>query len=60
MLDVRSFKGDEYDIDHFPVAAEFRERLSVSKQVSQNPDVERFNHGKLNDLEVTEQHHIKF
>jgi len=34
------------------VVAEFRERLAVSKQESQKSYVERFNLGKLNELEV--------
>ena len=34
------------------MVAEFRERLAVSKQESQKSYVERFNLGKLNELEV--------
>jgi len=32
MLDVRSFRGADFDIDHSLVVAKVRERLTVSKQ----------------------------
>jgi hypothetical protein len=35
------------------------ERLAVSKQATQKSDVERFNLGKLNELDVTKQYQIK-
>ena len=41
------------------MVAKFRERLTVSKQASQNFDVERFNLKNLNELEVRKQYQIK-
>ena len=41
------------------MVSEVRERLTVSKQEAQKFDVERFNLGKLRDLEVREQYHIE-
>jgi len=35
ILDVRSFRGADYDTDHFLVLVKVRERLAVSKQIAQ-------------------------
>jgi hypothetical protein len=59
ILDVRSFRGADFDTDHCLMVAKFRERLAVSKQASQNFDVERFNLKNLNGLEVRKQYQIK-
>ena len=40
------------------MVAKVRENLAVSKQVTQKFDVERFNLGKLNELEVRKQYQI--
>jgi hypothetical protein len=37
------------------VVTKVRERLAVSKQSPQKLDAERFNHGKINELEVRKQ-----
>jgi len=55
ILDVRSFRGADCNIDHCVVVTEVRERLAVSKQAAQKFDVERFNFRKLNELEVRTQ-----
>jgi hypothetical protein len=36
ILDVRSFRGDDCDTDHYLVVAKVRERLAVRKQAAQN------------------------
>jgi len=41
------------------VVAKFRERLAVSKDAAQKFDAERFNLGKLNELEVRKQYQTK-
>ena len=59
ILDVRSFKRADSDIEHYLVVAKVRERLAVSKQAAQKFDVQRFNHRKLSDLHVRKQYQIK-
>ena len=56
ILDVRSFRGDDCDTDHYLVAAKFRKG---SKQASQKFNVERFNLRKLYDLEFRKQYQIE-
>ena len=55
ILDVRSFRGDDCDTDHYLVFAKVTERLAISIQTSQKFEVEGFNFGKLRDLEVWKQ-----
>ena len=59
MLDVRSFRGTEYDTDHYLVVAQVRECLAGSQATAQTFDRERFNFRKLNELEVRKQYQIK-
>ena len=56
VLDVRSFRGADYDNDHYLVVAKVRKRLAVSKQAEQRFDGERFNPRKLNEPEVMKQY----
>jgi hypothetical protein len=41
------------------VAAEVRQRLSVSKWAAQNFNMETFNLKKMNDVEVKEEYQVK-
>jgi hypothetical protein len=58
ILDVRSCKGADCDTDHYLVVAKVRERLAVSKQEAQKFVGERFNLGKVNELEVEKKYPI--
>ena len=59
ILHVRSFRGTDCDTDHYPVFAEFRERLAVNKEVARKIGGEWFNLNKLSDVEFRKQYHIK-
>jgi hypothetical protein len=58
ILDVRSFRGADYDTDHYLIVAKIRERLAVSKQPVNKMDMDRFNLKKLNEGEVKEQYQV--
>jgi len=47
------------DTDHYLLVAKVRERLAVSKEVTQNFAGERFNLRKLNELEFRKEFHIE-
>jgi len=52
---VRSFSETYCDIDNYVVVANVSARLAVSKQVTQNFHMKRFNLRKLNKLKVSKQ-----
>jgi hypothetical protein len=43
VLDVRSFRAEHFNNDHYLMVAKVKERLAVNKQRSQRCDMERFN-----------------
>jgi len=59
VLDVRSFRGDDYDTYHYLVIVKVRENLAVGKQAEQRFDRRRFNLSKLNEPEVREEYQIE-
>jgi hypothetical protein len=59
ILNVQSFRATNCKTDHYLVVAKFRERMAVSKPAAPKFDGQRFNHVKLNELEVSKQHQIK-
>jgi hypothetical protein len=56
VLDIRSFRAADYDIDHCLVVANVRERLAVSKQTAHRVHMERFSLNELNEVEGKEQY----
>jgi len=60
IFNVRSSSSRaDCDTDQYLVVANVRERLEVNKEAAQKFDVERFNLGKLSELEVRKQYQIK-
>ena len=59
ILDVRSFRGADYDTGHYLVVTKVREILAVIKQAAQKFDGERFYLRKLNELGVRKQYRLK-
>jgi hypothetical protein len=51
VLDIRSFRGADCDINHYLVVAKFRERPAVSTQTTQKFDMEKINLKKLDEVE---------
>jgi hypothetical protein len=58
-LDVRFFRGADYDSDHYLVVAKVRERLTLSKQKMHTFHMERFILKNLNEVEGKEQYRVK-
>jgi hypothetical protein len=58
ILDIQSFRIADCDFDHCLVVAEVRERLSVTKQETQNFGMGRFSLKKPIKLEDKGQYHV--
>jgi hypothetical protein len=58
-LNVLSFKGADYDTDHYLKAAKVCDRMAVNKKGTENFDLEKLNLRKLNKLEVRKKYQIK-
>jgi type II secretory pathway component PulK len=48
---ISTFSGEQTDISQYLMVAEYKERLAVSKQVSQKFDIEELSLKKLNDVD---------
>jgi len=59
VLDVQSFRGADYDTNHYLVIAKVGARLAVGKQAAQRFDRQRFNLRDLNEPEFREQNQIE-
>jgi hypothetical protein len=59
ILDVQPFKGIDCDTGHDLILAKLRERISISKRVRQNFDVEKFVLKTLDDVEVKEKYQVE-
>jgi hypothetical protein len=59
IIDVRSLRAADCDIDHYLVVTNVREGLEVNKQRTQRVNTERFNLNKLNEVEGNEQYRNK-
>ena len=58
ILEIRSFRAADHDIDQYLVVAKVRERMEVNKQVAQKFDGEIFNLRKLKEPEFGKQYQI--
>ncbi|KAJ4433076.1 hypothetical protein ANN_15333, partial [Periplaneta americana] len=54
-VDIRFFRGADYDSDHYLIIGELRGRLSATRRVEQQVNIKKFNIPKLKN-EETKQH----
>ena len=59
VLDMRSFRGAECDLDHYLVIEKIKEKLALCKQATQRLDRHKFNLSNLNELEVRKQYQVE-
>ncbi|PNF23403.1 hypothetical protein B7P43_G12243 [Cryptotermes secundus] len=57
--DVRSFRAEDCDTDHYLMVAKVRERLAVSKRTTHRVKMEMFSLKKLNEVEDKEQYCVE-
>jgi hypothetical protein len=58
LLDVPSCREANCNTDHYLVVEKVRERLAVSKQTTQQFDMERFKLNKLDEIEGKEKYWV--
>jgi hypothetical protein len=59
-LDVRAFRGENCDTDHYLVVAKVRGRLAVIKQTKHRFHMERFSLKKLNESVISHKLHFTY
>ena len=59
IFDVQSFRGADFETNHYLVVTKIKARWAVNEQEAQKFDVERFNLRMLNELEVRKRYQIK-
>jgi hypothetical protein len=60
IFDVHSFRGVDYGTDHCLVVAKARKDLrTISKRAAHMFDMERFNLGKLSELDIRKEYQIE-
>jgi hypothetical protein len=59
VLDVRSFRAEDCDIEHYLVMAEVKERLALSKRTTHRVHAERFILKKLNEVGGKGQYRVE-
>jgi hypothetical protein len=59
ILDVRSFRAADCDIDHYLMVAKDGERLTVTKQTTLSVHMERFSLKKLKEVGVKRQYPVE-
>jgi len=59
IFDVQSFRGADFETNHYLVVTKIKARWAVNEQEAQKFDVERFNLRMLNELEVRKRYQIE-
>ncbi|KAJ4449477.1 hypothetical protein ANN_00876 [Periplaneta americana] len=59
IVDIRTFRGADFNCGHYLVIGELRERLSVAKRVEQQVNITKFNILKLKDEEPKQNYQVE-